>query len=125
MKALKIALSAITFFLLSASCSNNDVMKPGNQPGIDEVWMQNIKFVPEQKSVTVGSTVTWINKDQTIHTVTSDDGLFDAEVQGGGQFSYTFDSVGTYNYHCKIHADMIGSINVNNNIGGNNGSSKY
>lgn len=98
---------------------------PGNmtnkQPAPNEVWMVNISFVPQQKTVTKGTAVTWVNKDNTSHTVTSLDGLFDADVKGGGTFTYTFDSTGTYNYTCSIHADMDGMIIVNENAGGGSG----
>jgi len=98
-----------------------------NGPGDNEVWMENTAYNPQQLSVDIGATVTWINKDGVDHTVTSGEGLFDSgNISAGGTFEYTFDSAGTYNYGCTIHPDMSGSINVGSSSGnGGNGDDDY
>ena len=91
----------------------------GTNPPENEVWMQNTAFNPKNKTITVGTTITWVNKDGTNHTVTSGtpgnpDGLFDSGTIGpGGTYSRTFNTTGTFNYYCRIHQDiMTGSITV-------------
>ncbi len=90
----------------------------GTQPD-NEIWMQNISFNPSTKTVSKGTKLTWVNKDSFAHTVTSGnpgspDGSFDSgNLGGGGSFSYTFNSAGTFKYYCKIHGSaMIGTITV-------------
>jgi plastocyanin len=62
--------------------------------------------------VKAGTTVTWVNKDNTQHTSTSDSGLWDSGIlQTGQSFSHTFTSPGTYPYHCNVHP-MVGTIVV-------------
>jgi hypothetical protein len=63
--------------------------------------------------VKTGTTVTWQNKDNTQHTTTSDSpGVWDSGILSPGQsFSVTFNSTGTYTYHCNIHP-MTGTIEV-------------
>jgi plastocyanin len=71
-------------------------------------------FDPPQISVPTGSTVFWTNDDSIQHTVTSDEGLFDAgPISPGNTFENTFDSAGEFNYHCAIHPFMTGVVIVN------------
>ena len=62
--------------------------------------------------VAVGATVTWSNDATEPHTVTSDDGWFDAEVPPGESFTWQFDEPGIYPYHCEIHDNIQGRIIV-------------
>lgn len=66
-----------------------------------------------------GSTITWINEDQTFHTVTSGDPLtgpdtrFDSGILSPGtRFSWMFGTPGTFSYFCTIHPFMRGEIRV-------------
>jgi plastocyanin len=85
--------------------------------GIQQIGQ--IYYDPQDITVTIASTVQWINEDDTIHTVTSTspdgvtDGIFDSSIiDVGGSFSYTFDSAGTFDYICIVHPWMIGSVTV-------------
>lgn len=93
------------------------------------------RFLPEQKHVQVGDTVTWTNPDSiTPHTVTFGpsasnaaaglDGAGHATISAnpvtttissgligvrrplGTDFSVTFTAPGTYSYFCSLHADL-------------------
>lgn len=60
-----------------------------------------------------GATVMVMNMDSQAHTVTADDGSFNA-VAGAGQ-SVTFTAPakpGTYPYHCQYHSNMHGTLTV-------------
>ena len=77
------------------------------------VSIKDFSFEPGSISVAVGSTVTWTNNDTTSHTVTADDGSFDAgTLAPGATFSHTFDTPGTFSYHCNIHPSMTATITV-------------
>lgn len=96
--------------------SGNTGSNTGNtatSPGANEVWMQNTSFVPATKTVTVGTTITWTNKDAATHDVKSGSGLFSSPSMGqNATFSYTFAAAGTYNYNCAFHPGMNGTIIV-------------
>ncbi len=78
-----------------------------------QIRIENFQFAPATVTVPVGTTVTWKNDDGTLHTVTSTTKVFSsAGLDGGGVFSYTFTSPGTYSYFCKLHPHMIGTIVV-------------
>ena len=77
------------------------------------VSISNFAFGPNVLEVTAGTTVTWTNNDGANHTVTADDGSFDSGALGsGGTFSVTFDTPGTYTYHCGFHGQMTGTVVV-------------
>jgi len=70
-------------------------------------------FVPQVFNVFVGGTVTWVNADTTVHTVTSNTSLFDSgTLTTGATWSHTFTQAGTYPYYCTFHPMMVGTIVV-------------
>jgi Icc protein len=78
-----------------------------------EATIDNFAFVPNALTVKAGSTVDWTNKDDTPHTVTSDDGAFSSPVMDTDQsFHFKFDKPGKFPYHCKLHPTMTGVVMV-------------
>lgn len=70
-------------------------------------------FAPSQVDLLPGESVQWTNQSERTHTVTADDGSFDSgDVDGGGRYSRQFGTVGAFTYHCRIHPDMTGEIDV-------------
>jgi plastocyanin len=94
--------------VLFRNCKKETVTAPPNQ-----VYIQNYAYNPTPLTVTAGTTVTWTNKDNMAHTVTSDAGTFDSgDIQPGSTYTYTFDSKGTFTYHCTVHPYMHGTVTV-------------
>lgn len=79
-----------------------------------QINISGFAFDPSSLTVKEGTTVTWTNNDPTVHTVTSDTGVFDSgDMAQGTTYSYTFTTAGTYVYHCTPHhARMSGTIVV-------------
>ena len=81
----------------------------------DAVTINNFAFSPAILSVAPGTKVTWTNKDEEPHTVTSADGgktFKSPALDTDDKFSFTFDKPGTYKYFCSIHPHMVGTIIV-------------
>ncbi len=77
------------------------------------VSIEDFDFNPQSITVNVGTTVRWTNTGGATHTSTSDTAVWDSGNLGTGQqFSFTFNSVGSFPYHCNIHPSMTGTINV-------------
>jgi plastocyanin len=75
----------------------------------------DITFKPQTATAKVGEQVTWTNKDQIAHTVTSKGGpeKFDSgTLSGGDTFSFTPKKAGTYQYVCLIHPSQTGTLTV-------------
>jgi plastocyanin len=77
------------------------------------IEVKNFMFMPTTLTVKAGDKVTWVNKDEEPHTVTSDTGIFrSGAMDTDGSFSYKFDQPGTYHFTCSIHPRMVGTIVV-------------
>ena len=91
---------------------------PAETPAQERVAIQLFQFKPSPLEVKPGTRVTWINRDQIEHTVTSGapaakDGRFAARLAGpGASFSATFSERGTYRYFCDRHNSMVGEVRV-------------
>jgi plastocyanin len=81
----------------------------------DTVTIANFAFSPTPLTVAPGTKVTWNNKDEEPHTVTSVDGgqtFKSPALDTDDKFSFTFNKPGTYKYFCSIHRQMVGTIIV-------------
>jgi nitrite reductase (NO-forming) len=75
---------------------------------------QNISYQPLDITAKTGSTITWINEDSVMHTVTSkQQGLFDSSmITPGQQWQHKFDEKGQYEYSCVVHPWMQGKVTI-------------
>lgn len=87
----------------------------GPSVGPDQVLIQGFAFNPTPRTIAVGTTVTWINKDGTAHTTTNNaaDAWDSGSMGANASFAHTFDTPGTFQYSCTIHPNMHGVIIVN------------
>jgi plastocyanin len=77
------------------------------------VTISNFTFGPQSLTVRPGTTVTWINDDDTPHTVTAADRSFRSKpLDTGERFAFTFTKPGDYAYFCSVHPMMTGKIIV-------------
>jgi plastocyanin len=64
-------------------------------------------------TISVGTTISWLNNDNTTHTSAADGNQWTSgNIPPGGRFNFTFPSAGRYTYHCQIHPNMVGTIIV-------------
>jgi plastocyanin len=82
--------------------------------GKTQVVVENFTFNPDVLTVPVGTEVTWENKDDIPHTVTSDDKKTFASslLDTGDRFTYTFTKPGTFSYFCSVHPMMTAKVVV-------------
>jgi plastocyanin len=101
-----------------------------DEPGIGQTTIQVLgggteanRFEPSAITVDVGTTVTWEWADGALsHNVTGDAGVparSGNPQDGPTTYHYTFNSVGTFQYHCEVHGQaggigMAGTVNVVN-----------
>lgn len=101
-----------------SGCGNSNPVGPDTNQNITPliIEIKNFSFNPAEINISEGQEITWINRDQVIHDVTIDNGLFDHDINPGENFSYRFLGAGIYDYHCDIHTSMKGKINVKKEI---------
>jgi plastocyanin len=82
-------------------------------PDATKVVVKDFMFMPTPLTVKAGSTVTWTNKDDDVHTVVSDTGAFKSgAMDTNDSYSFKFDKPGTYHFTCSLHPRMVGTIVV-------------
>jgi plastocyanin len=81
----------------------------------NQVVIDNFTFRPAKLTVTAGTKVTWINRDDVPHTATStvkprlfNSGTLDTD----DQFTHVFTTPGTYEYFCAVHPHMTAQLIV-------------
>jgi plastocyanin len=113
--------SSVGAGVVLAGCSGGS----GQGTDIPTVRILENRYDPRVLSVAAGTTVTWVNSDETVvphHTVTSDPFLddsaaweFDEKVtENGEEVSYTFEDPGLYTYTGEIVGEdcMCGLVAV-------------
>lgn len=78
-----------------------------------KVEIKGFAYEPAKVTIQAGGKVTWQNLDSTEHTATLDDGSFTTGALAEGKLkSQSFKTPGTYAYHCEIHPEMTGTVEV-------------
>ncbi len=115
MKIINIFKVLFLFFLVSfgfgmvlVGCNGSDGVPVGVE---NQVLIKDYKFTPQDITVKVGTTVTWVNEDSVIHTVEGS-GMDSGNMSKGDEFTFTFDEVGVFDYICGPHPYMTGSVIV-------------
>ena len=107
-------LVAMVVLGIAIGAKNSAEAAPQKPQSVD-VKIDNFSFGPAAVTVSVGSTVTWTNRDDIPHTVVSTDDpkVFKSKaLDTDEKFSFTFTKAGTYAYFCSIHPKMTGKVIV-------------
>lgn len=100
------ALSLIALSVQGAAPPKSSTAQP--------IDIRNFHFEPARLVVPIGTTVTWTNRDEEPHVVTSVGSGFRSSpaLDTNDHYSATFRKPGTYAYFCSIHPQMTGTIVV-------------
>lgn len=117
-----VAALSVVLLACGGSSSNGTPDQSGDSPAMeaatDSVEVAGFQFAPQTIRVVQGTTVTWSNADQILHTVTAGDpdaptGAFDGQMQGANSsFHHQFSEVGSFVYFCARHTFMTGTVLV-------------
>jgi plastocyanin len=81
-------------------------------PAVD-LNIAKFAFAPKEITIAPGTKITWTNRDETPHTVTSNDKSFASKgLDTDDKFEHTFASEGDYSYICTVHPFMTGVVHV-------------
>lgn len=84
------------------------------------VDIAGFNFSPAVVKIKVGDIIKWTNSDDAPHKVASNPhpahtdlpGLVSDVLSKGDSYSFTFDKVGTFEYHCHLHPSMSATVIV-------------
>jgi plastocyanin len=78
-----------------------------------EVNIAKFAYGPKEITITPGTKIVWTNRDETPHTVTSNDRSFASKgMDTDDKFEHTFASEGDFTYICTVHPFMTGVVHV-------------
>jgi plastocyanin len=77
-----------------------------------------LAFSPNPAIVTVGQTVSWVNRDSVPHTATGSSFNTGSLEPGATSAPITMGTAGEFAYHCDIHPTMKGTLTVVASSGG-------
>jgi plastocyanin len=78
-----------------------------------DVEITKFAFAPKEITVTPGTRVAFVNRDETPHTVSATDKSFASKgLDTGERYEHVFDAEGDYAYLCTIHPFMTGVVHV-------------
>ena len=97
-----------------AATTPSNTRAPSGEPVRSaKVEISDFKFTPAKVTIQAGGKITWLNDGPSAHTATLDDGSFDSgTLQEGKLKSQSFKQAGTFTYHCSIHPQMTGAVEV-------------
>jgi plastocyanin len=113
--------------LVVAACSSDDdgggttdttggatgtTAETGSTGGGTTITIAGFAFDPDTITVSGPTEVTVTNDDSTTHTFTLDDGSVDQTVEPGATETVTVDVSASTGFHCNIHPQMTGQIEV-------------
>ena len=122
-------LSALTCAVILGGCGGNasspmpTVPTPAPTPSGPPVFsvaiptgasfLTAMAYVPNPITVSVGTTIKWMNSDNVAHTVSSQNNLWDSgDIEPGATYTRTFQTAGSFPYYCVYHPLMVGTVNV-------------
>jgi len=97
----------------ASGCTADDAVDlTGDDPFV--VTIQDLAFSPDCFAARSASSITIENKDGVTHTFTIDGTQVDVSIDGGQTFNGESAGLapGTYDFHCKIHSSMTGTVIV-------------
>lgn len=113
--------------LVVAACSNDDggggttdttggatgtTADTGSGGGGTTITIAGFAFDPDTITVSGPTEVTITNDDSATHTFTLDDGSVDETIEPGATETVTVDVSASTGFHCNIHPQMTGQIEV-------------
>jgi len=109
------------FILTATACGSSSTPTYGGGGGgggctstSNSITIADFSFAPACTTVPLNTVVTWTNNGPTAHTTTSDvAGQWDSgQMAATNTYPHTFNSAGTFAYHCTNHPSMMATIVV-------------
>jgi len=84
-----------------------------SEPRTYLVRLREYVFIPSELEINTGDLVVWRNFEDTVFTLTSEEGLFENKRLGyGNTFNYTFNEAGSFNFSASGYPNMRMTITV-------------
>ena len=104
---------AIGFLYSCNKSTDNSNIKGGTIP-THYIKIVNDSFSPQQLTLAVGSSITFVNNTDVTHTIVSDDSatILSPGILPATSYFFKKDTVAVIPYHCKEHQNIRGVITL-------------
>ena len=119
---LHVRLLVFVFLLTATACGSSSTPTYGGGGGggggctstSNSITIADFSFSLSCTTVPLNTVLTWTNNGPTAHTTTSDvAGQWDSgQMAATNTYPHTFNSAGTFAYHCTNHPSMMATIVV-------------
>jgi plastocyanin len=102
-----------TVLLSAATCAlgNDGARAAPAETKIVEI--SRFQFQPQELTVSLGTAIVWLNRDQTVHNVVTRDGTVASPgLDTDDRYTAVFEHEGDYPYYCALHPQMVGIVHV-------------
>jgi len=91
--------------LATATCGGGD-SSPSASGGGTTITIKDFDYSPREITAKVGDTITVVNEDSAIHTLTSEDKVLDTGTFAKETKTITVSAAGKFTYSCTVHPFM-------------------
>jgi plastocyanin len=112
-----LAVLAATLLVAAPAAAGGGCHAPATEGRGTTVALVDLCFTPTVLRVAPGTTVTFVNRDTTIHPLSRPGGEWGWDGAPGGRTTVRLDRAGTYPFFCYAHLGMVGVVVVGDGRG--------
>jgi len=112
-----LAVLAATLLTAAPASAGGGCHAPATEGRGTTVALTDLCFTPTLLRVEPGSTVTFVNRDTTVHPLSRPGGEWGWDGGAGERTSVRLDQAGTYPFFCYVHPGMVGVVVVGDGRG--------
>ena len=112
-----LAVLAATLLTAAPASAGGGCHAPATEGRGTTVALTDLCFTPTLLRVEPGSTVTFVNRDTTVHPLSRPGGEWGWDGGVGERTSVRLDQAGTYPFFCYVHPGMVGVVVVGDGRG--------
>lgn len=110
----KILITLSFTLIIATGCRNDEELTPTTNLDNGQITFGPKKgFEPSNITLSKGTTVTFVPRDNDLHTIQDQNGSFNSgNLESGATYTHTFDSLGTFVVFCRYHIQTKAEIEI-------------
>jgi plastocyanin len=103
--------ASLAVLALLAGCGGEEEAAEG-APRSVKVNIAGFEFTPDPVTLRAGGTIAFVNRDKAVHNAESPENFNTVRQKSGDEKRISFEEPGTYDYFCRFHRFMTGTVRV-------------
>jgi plastocyanin len=111
--ARRLRAGVVLALVLCAAFAIPSILEAAQSAPTVDLNIAKFAFAPKEITIAPGTKIIWTNRDETPHTVASNDKSFASKgLDTDDKFEHTFATEGDFSYICTVHPFMNGVVHV-------------